>query len=248
MLLDNSSVNLTQFLHKIIEKSLFQPAFELDKRSKKKLRSELVSIAFNLICEEHHFQTTADFLGQLIESLHTGSLIIDDIQDNSIERRSGPCVHIQYGVPLSINAGNWLYFSTFHQIGRSHLLTEQQKFSCFQSINNVMYWAHIGQAIDIGAQIEFLSPSETVQVCEKSLLLKSGYLAGLSFELGAIAAHANSDTQKKMFDFGCQFGILLQKFDDIGNARFDSLSVKKFEDLLLMRPSWIWSCAHQFLS
>lgn len=50
-------------------------------------------------------------MGSLIECIHNGSLIVDDIEDNSEVRREKPCVHKIYGVDVSINAGNMLYFA-----------------------------------------------------------------------------------------------------------------------------------------
>lgn len=46
----------------------------------------------------------------LPELMHSGSLIIDDIQDRSEMRRGKKCVHHIYGEPLSINAGCACYF------------------------------------------------------------------------------------------------------------------------------------------
>ena len=45
-----------------------------------------------------------------------GSLIVDDIQDESDERRGGPCAHLIYGEPLCINAGTAAYFMCEHLI------------------------------------------------------------------------------------------------------------------------------------
>jgi geranylgeranyl diphosphate synthase type 3 len=42
--------------------------------------------------------------------LHNASLLIDDIQDNSKLRRGAPVAHSIYGVPLTINAANHIYF------------------------------------------------------------------------------------------------------------------------------------------
>jgi geranylgeranyl pyrophosphate synthase len=42
--------------------------------------------------------------------LHNASLLIDDIQDNSKLRRGVPVAHNIYGVPLTINAANYIYF------------------------------------------------------------------------------------------------------------------------------------------
>ncbi len=49
-------------------------------------------------------------IGDLIEMLHNASLLIDDIQDNSKLRRGSPVAHNIYGVPLTINAANYVYF------------------------------------------------------------------------------------------------------------------------------------------
>ena len=46
----------------------------------------------------------------LPELLHVGSLIIDDVQDDSDVRRGGPACHKMYGEPLAINAGCASYF------------------------------------------------------------------------------------------------------------------------------------------
>jgi hypothetical protein len=42
--------------------------------------------------------------------LHNASLLIDDIQDKSKLRRGVPVAHNIYGVPLTINAANYIYF------------------------------------------------------------------------------------------------------------------------------------------
>src|SRR5512142_2931568 len=54
-------------------------------------------------------QLPAELIG-IVEGLHLGSLIIDDIEDESSTRRGGPTLHRQIGVPNALNAGNWLYF------------------------------------------------------------------------------------------------------------------------------------------
>ncbi|GMI08712.1 hypothetical protein TrVE_jg9298 [Triparma verrucosa] len=46
----------------------------------------------------------------IISSLHTSSLLIDDIEDSSLLRRSSPCSHLVYGIPQTINTSNYVYF------------------------------------------------------------------------------------------------------------------------------------------
>lgn len=49
-------------------------------------------------------------IGDLVEMLHNASLLIDDIEDNSKLRRGAPVAHSIYGIPLTINAANYVYF------------------------------------------------------------------------------------------------------------------------------------------
>ncbi len=57
----------------------------------------------------------ANFFIIAAEMIHVGSLIIDDFQDESLLRRGGPTVHIEYGPALAINVGCSAYFN-IHQL------------------------------------------------------------------------------------------------------------------------------------
>lgn len=61
--------------------------------------------------------------------LHTSSLLytflilvtltfvrIDDIEDGSVIRRGFPAAHIKFGIPQTINAANYIYFSALHEL------------------------------------------------------------------------------------------------------------------------------------
>jgi geranylgeranyl pyrophosphate synthase len=61
------------------------------------------------------------------ELIHTASLIIDDIEDESEARRGGPCVHKMLGIPTSINAGCAIYFWGESIIRDNELLTDRNR-------------------------------------------------------------------------------------------------------------------------
>ena len=46
-------------------------------------------------------------------------------------------------------------------------------------------------------------------------------------------------------DFGRDLGVALQMFDDLGNVIGKCEPSKRYEDLILSRPSWVWACAAQ---
>ena len=46
----------------------------------------------------------------MTEIVHNGSLICDDLEDNSLKRRGDLCTYKKFGVDYAINAGNFMYF------------------------------------------------------------------------------------------------------------------------------------------
>jgi geranylgeranyl pyrophosphate synthase len=52
--------------------------------------------------------------------------IIDDIEDNSTVRRNKECVHLLYGVDISVNAGNLVYFAPMMRLFRSGKYKSEQ--------------------------------------------------------------------------------------------------------------------------
>ena len=48
-------------------------------------------------------------ISDVVRSLHTASLLIDDIEDNSKLRRGVPVAHSIYGVPSTLNTANYVY-------------------------------------------------------------------------------------------------------------------------------------------
>ncbi len=233
-------------INALLEKNLKAPANELAQRPKKEIRSKLVTIGYDLahclgkLQIQSQDKDNLNLLMQMIEEIHTGSLIVDDIQDNSSVRRGGATVHSLYGMPLALNAGNWLYFKALQNIDQVSL-TSQQKLQLYQVVNKALCDAHLGQALDLGSNILTTPAQHVEQVCMNSLEFKSGCLVGLSLNVGAIVASADENLQKKIFNIGKQLGILLQIFDDIGNLNTQTNHPKNLEDLYLKRPSFVWA-------
>ena len=75
--------------------------------------------------------------------LHTASLIIDDIEDESETRRGEKAAHIVYGVPRALNAGNYVYFLALEKL----LLL--QSTTCVEVFTAEMLNLHRGQGRDI---------------------------------------------------------------------------------------------------
>ncbi|GBE80632.1 hypothetical protein SCP_0303490 [Sparassis crispa] len=57
-----------------------------------------------------------EIITRIVDLLHTGSLMIDDIEDNSQIRRGGPVAHKVFGIPKTLNAANLAYFMAYREL------------------------------------------------------------------------------------------------------------------------------------
>lgn len=230
-----------QELDRFFDQVLIGPVEDFLTRPSKKIRGELVTIGFSLSGSSVQKNPQLCELGaEIVESLHAGSLIVDDIQDGSSFRRGKPALHHSYGVPVALNAGNWLYFWPFERI-RSLQLSPADELKIYQLCHRALMRAHFGQALDVGVSIDQLSFSEIDSVCRASLELKTGALIALAISLGGVLGGAQDEHLEILDRFGHRFGISLQMFDDIGNIDSQKDRAKRREDLALRRPSWLWS-------
>lgn len=237
-----------------LQETLFAPLDDFFARPRKDFRGKMIEIGYDLARaalqrtsspNQDKAQSEAQnshnvrVLKDLLESLHSGSLIVDDIQDNSLVRRGDSTLHLKYGVPTALNAGNWLYFLAFKLI-EDLKVPAAAKLRFYSAITETLYGAHLGQALDVGTPIDELSSAEQILLCQRSLELKSGLLMGLALELGALLTEVSDKDLRIIREFGVEFGVALQRFDDLGNLNIEKPTPKHLEDLSLRRPSWVW--------
>ncbi len=226
------------------DKALFHPWQEVNSRPRKSIRSQFVELGWLLAGAPGELEKqTLHQMGEIIETLHLGSLIIDDIQDNSDERRGLPSLHQMYGVPLALNLGNFLYFQALHLISQLPV-SDHYKNKALLQITQTLRDAHLGQALDVSVAIDQIERSKIPKLVETSMRLKSGALVKLAIHLGALL-NPDFENHEALHCFGESYGSCLQKLDDVGNFTVGSSCKKHLEDLRLRRPSWIWSVFSQ---
>ena len=159
------------------------------------------------------------------ELLHTGSLIIDDVQDKSEIRRGGPSCHVAHGEAIAINAGNACYF-----LGQLLLLDDalsvDVKLKAYQIYFETMRAAHAGQAMDISSfyhQMPAVVQTGDNRELEKKVLavhrLKSAVPARMLAQLGAIKGKAQQSQIDGLGNFFEALGLAFQIIDDVLNLR-----------------------------
>ena len=226
-----------------------KPLGDLIHRPSKKIRGRLVELGFGLSENrgDKKFLKEYRFLIEVLECLHAGSLAVDDVQDGSQMRRGEPALHIKYGVPTALAVGNWLYFWPLELIQQLSLPAEQE-LKIYRLYHRTLLRAHFGQALDVGVPIDTLPQNRVHDACMATLELKSGAIFSLALQMGAIVGGSADGMFAAINKFGHGLGVGLQMFDDLGNIKGAVDPGKRWEDLILRRPTWIWACAAKYYS
>jgi geranylgeranyl pyrophosphate synthase len=221
------------------EAALVGPTAEFLNRPGKKFRGRLVSLAWALAGGR---DAPPAELPLLVELLHAGSLIVDDIEDGSIQRRGKAALHRLIGLPAALNLGNWLYFWPLTLL-KTLDLPPATELALHRASADAIRVCHEGQALDLAARVGDLYPADVISVCRVTGEWKTGALLGLAAELGATAASGEPDTRVALRNFGIQLGVGLQMLNDLGELTGSAGPIKHPEDLVNGRVTWPWAWA-----
>ncbi len=226
------------------EQALLGPAREFLGRPGKAFRARLVQAGWELAGGEG---APPLMLPLLVELLHAGSLIVDDIEDGSTHRRGAPALHQLYGLPLALNTGNWLYFAPMALLPRLELPAATELAITRRAVATLLR-CHQGQALDLSVRVGDLAQSELPGVVAASTRLKTGVLMEFAALLGALAAGAPDEKAQALGRFGMGLGLGLQMLDDLSTLESSREGPKQHEDLRLGRPTWPWAWLAQELA
>jgi geranylgeranyl pyrophosphate synthase/predicted secreted hydrolase len=201
---------------------LSRPVWDLVRRGGKRWRP-----AFSLLLLDALGRDTAPFeamICALAELCHTGSLIIDDIEDSSLLRRGEPCIHIRYGLDTAINAANSLYFLPSLLIFDHPLLSPRQRLQIHEVMTRQYVRAHFGQAMDLfwsrnmsAANLRaWMSDSMAAKILQMYELKTAAPLEALA-ETAAIVAGSPPALRRNCVRFAQALGVAFQITDDVRN-------------------------------
>lgn len=164
-----------------------------------------------------------DLLISVVAELgHTGSLIVDDIEDRSRLRRGGECLHLRYGQDLAINASNTLYFLPQILIESQTGLSVREKLTLHQTLARQFVRAHFGQARDLDWSRSMtrdlmktrLNGGNGQDILRMYELKTAAPIMGLA-EIVAIIAGSGASVRKACISYARALGIAFQLMDDV---------------------------------
>ncbi len=165
-------------------------------------------------------------LSPMVELIHNGTLMSDDVEDDSVARRGKPCVHKIFGVDTAVNTGAIMYFWPLMKIKNNEFkLSEPKRNAIYDLYITEMVRVSSGQAWDIEWHHGGYTPNEKqyLNMC----LCKTGVLTKFACQLGAIAGGATKKQYEALGEFGQIVGVGFQIQDDILELTETSFKEKK---------------------
>lgn len=202
-----------QFNKEVWRKTIYQPFFHMFNSGGKRFRPVLTCLMHDLLGGNNKDIYQLSVIPELI---HSGTLIIDDIEDESDKRRGQPCVHQKFGTAVAVNNGNFLYYFAQKIIENSDL-PDKDKLLIYRIITDKLTNLHLGQAMDI-----WWSKNNKYTIRENEYMqmttYKTGALLSVAMSIGAVAAGRPNDLEV-INRIAENIGIAFQIRDDYLNLR-----------------------------
>ena len=169
----------------------------------KRLRPHLLRLSARLF---NHATPHLAEAATLVEALHNGTLLHDDVMDRARVRRHRPTVNRLWGDGVAILAGDFLLAAVMD-------LALRTKHPSIPSLAvETLIQLVEGQMMELQNQGNLtLTERTSMRIIEK----KTASLFAMACKLGSVLAGATSDHVLALESFGFQLGIAFQLLDDI---------------------------------
>ncbi|AKF05864.1 polyprenyl synthetase family protein [Sandaracinus amylolyticus] len=157
------------------------------------------------------------------ELMHTGSLIVDDVQDRSEVRRGGPTCHAVHGDAIAINSGTAAYFLG-QKLLRDEAMSSARQVRIYDLYFEALRAGHGGQALDLAGLHQFVPAAvesgDSADLEERVLAihrLKTAAPAAALARMGALAGQGTEAQIEAVGGFFEALGLAFQIVDDVLN-------------------------------
>ena len=176
-----------------------------------------------------------------IEMFHNFTLLHDDLMDHSPIRRGEPTVYRKWNENTAILSGDTMLLMAYKHILATQHPQMQQIIDCF---NETALGVCAGQQLDMDFETcDDVTLDEYIEMIQ----LKTAVLIAGALKIGALYAHAPSDSTKKLYDYGIELGIAFQLQDDLLDAFGDvaAFGKKPGQDIIDNKKTYLYLKALQ---
>ncbi len=211
---------LEKFLKNGFPETLYDAARHLPLAGGKRLRPCMAMIS----CES----VKGDVLNTIpltiaLELVHNFTLVHDDIMDKSKLRRGNPSVHIKYGEPTAIMAGDLLFakaFESMHKINNDLKVFKNVEFGLIDCIREICE----GQQLDMEfEERNNVTEDQYLEMIRKKTAVFFQYAA----EAGAILGGGSREQANALNQYGLLLGLGFQIWDDYLDITSDEETLGK---------------------
>jgi len=149
-----------------------------------------------------------------VELIHNFTLVHDDIMDGDDTRRGAPTVHVKYGVPMAINAGDMLFAKAYEAV----LMAVERDVSTgmilklLEKLTRAVQTVCEGQAVDMTFENRnSVSEEEYMRMISK----KTAALLVASAEMGALVGGGSEEQVNHLGRAMNAAGLAFQIADDV---------------------------------
>ena len=146
-----------------------------------------------------------DIITKVVGMLHTSSLLIDDVEDDSILRRGMPVTHSIFGTAQTINSANYVYICALQELKKLNNPKASDIYT--EELINL----HRGQGMDLFWRDTLTCPTE------EDYLEMVGNKTGGLFRLAIRLMQAESQTSIDCVPLVHILGLIFQIEDDYKN-------------------------------
>ena len=148
-------------------------------------------------------------LAVAVEYIHNFTLIHDDLMDGDKVRRGMPTIHVGYGEPTAILAGDALFAKAFQIICDLDVPAERMR-DALRYISQAVWDLARGQQMDVNNEGQLV----TEDVYIETIKLKTSVLFAAAAAGGAIVGGADEKTVRAINEYAIELGLGFQMFDD----------------------------------
>ena len=163
-------------------------------------------------------------IGAAIETVHNFTLVHDDIMDDDEIRRGRNAVHIEYGMPTAINAGDAMLAIAFERLVQAENLEPEDVAPLVNRIAWMVRRVSEGQQMDIEFEERLdVDEADYLQMIEG----KTAVMFLTCAEIGARISGADEEVIALMAQWGLAVGLCFQLMDDLIDVLSDSDTLGK---------------------